>query len=422
MSTRVEDVRKLPGWASKMEPGCWHPISGNTPDLGLTPTPAGTRYLKDNDPALDPVLNRPRSLKERTRRLLGREWNAPWRGRVGFSAITEAWNGAVYASGFGDSGAMVVYGGGHNNYFGSDVHSFDLASREWRRISDGYVAGTAHEYGQGAVYSRTTYPDGSPLPPHTYDYVQYDPVGNDFLLLKGQVELGPNVKAAPVPHLFNLDTLEWRHGPEHPTAILNSGGFTTWDAKRRVLWGHSGDDGGGNAFVAYCPDGENPDGTFGTWGAFCPNKLPSEANHNAMQIHPVADIILVSLHARDCLACIDPNNPEDPISPVSSDAAKPQLHGYAALEYSQTLEAFVYYSALDGAVIHAVDWGDVAMWRVLSSTASLDPISNAAAQSRYPINRALTLGRFRIAHFENADLALLVRHIDSPVYAMLLAD
>jgi len=32
------------------------------------------------------------------------------------------------------------------------VHAFDLASRPWRRISDGYVLGGAREYGAGARY------------------------------------------------------------------------------------------------------------------------------------------------------------------------------------------------------------------------------------------------------------------------------
>jgi len=89
---------------------------------------------------------------------------------------------------------MIVFGGGHNDYFGSDVHAFDLSTRQWSRISDGYVAGGADAYGAGAVYPDSVYPDGSPLPPHTYGYVQYDPVGNDYLLLKGQLELGPEVK------------------------------------------------------------------------------------------------------------------------------------------------------------------------------------------------------------------------------------
>src|SRR4029450_11003081 len=178
-----------------MSLNCWYAISGDRPDLGLRPTPLGTRYLADGDPARDPRLNPARTLKEQLRRMVGRNPKSPWHGVAGFSAITEAWNSAVYASRFGASGSMIVFGGGHNDYFGSDVHAFDLASREWRRISDGYVGGGDRDYGAGATYPESVYPDGSPLPPHTYGYVQYDPVGNDYILLKGQTELGRFIKA-----------------------------------------------------------------------------------------------------------------------------------------------------------------------------------------------------------------------------------
>ena len=49
-------------------------------------------------------------------------------------------------------------GGGHDDYFGSDVHAFDLATRCWSRIFDGYVAGRASEYGAGAVYPNAVIP------------------------------------------------------------------------------------------------------------------------------------------------------------------------------------------------------------------------------------------------------------------------
>jgi len=410
----------VPEWGSAMEPGNWYRISGDQPGLGLPHTAIGTRYLEDNDPARDPALNPPTSLKERIRRQVGRNWIAPWTGRVGFPAITEAWNGAIYASRLGRCGAMIVFGGGHNDYFGSDVHAFDLARREWRRLTNGFVAGKQDEYGEGAIYANAQYPDGSPLPPHTYNYVQYDEVGNDFMLLKGQSELGPNVKAAAIPHLFNLDTLAWRRGPRHQTAILNSGGFTTWDAKRRKLWGHSGDDGGGNAFVAYCPDGENPDDTVGSWSEVHPSKLPGEANHNVMQIHPDADLIVVALHGRDALALIDPKNPSDPIALAVSLGPKPKIREHAALEYSAGIGSLVYYSAADGGAVFAIDWNGEARWHILSAPASIDPATDAAAQSRYPINPLHTFGRFRIVHFDEIDLAILVRHVDSPVYAMRL--
>jgi len=326
---------------------------------------------------------------------------------------------------------MVVFGGGHNDYFGSDVHAFDLASREWRRITDGYVSGVADEYGAGARYPDSVYPDGSPLPPHTYDYVQYDPVGNDYVLFKGQTELGPEVKAVAIPHLFNLDTLVWRHGPRHPTAILNSGGWTTWDGFRRVVWGHSGDDGGGNAFIAFSPDGDNGDGTCGHWSDRWPNKLPGVANHNAMQIDPLRDIIVVSVHAHDALYAIDPADPGREIVRLRSAGFKPALRPYAAMQYAPNIDRLVYFSPLDRGIIYTIAaprgqaWSEKVVEDWTWSACELadgapDPIRDAASHSRYPVNLSQTFGRFRIASFEAIDLAVLFRHVYSPVYAMRL--
>ena len=420
-----------PAWVDRMSVRRWYAISGDHPDLELQATAPGTRYLVDNDPARDPHLNPARTIKERLRRMLGREPLSLWHGAAGFSAITEAWNGAAYASRYGASGSMIIFGGGHNDYFGSDVHAFDLASRQWRRIADGYVRGGDNEYGAGARYPDSVYPDGSPLPPHTYDYVQYDLLGNDYILFKGQTELGPDVQAVAIPHLFNLDTLRWRHGSRHPTAILNSGGCTTWDESRRMVWGHSGDDGGGNAFIGFSPDGDNANGTFGDWGEHFPNKLPGVANHNAMQLDPVRDIIIVSVHAHNELYAIDPTDPGREIVRLECAGSKPVLRPYAALEYAPNLTRLVYFSPLDGGIVYTIappsrrgsrdkfagEW----FWHANEPTANtLEPIGDAARRSRYPVNRSHTFGRFRVTSFGAIDLAILVRHVDSPAYAMRL--
>lgn len=420
-----------PAWIERMSLRRWYAISGDRPDLQLPATAPGTRFLIDTDPARDPVLNPPRTIKERLRRMLGREPKSLWHGVVGFSAITEGWNGAAYASRYGTSGSMIVFGGGHNDYFGSDVHAFDLASREWRRIADGFVSGGDNDYGAGARYPESVYPDGSPLPPHTYDYVQYDPVGNDYILFKGQTELGPHVKAVAIPHLFNLDRLCWRHGPRHSTAILNSGGWTTWDASRRVLWGHAGDDGGGNGFIGFFPDGDNANGTGGRWGDHFPSKLPGVANHNAMQIDPARDIIVVSVHAHNELHAIDPADPEREIAGVESVGRKPVLQPYAAMEYAPNMARLVYFSPLDNGVVYTVEgsagrssadkFAAPWTWEAHEPAANtLRPIADAASRSRFALNLSHAFGRFRIASFGVIDLALLVRHVDSPVYAMRL--
>jgi len=420
-----------PGWINRMSVGQWYRISGHRPDLGLPATVPGTRYLADNDPARDPTLNPAVGFHEYLRRCLGRAPHSPWHGRMGLCAITEAWNGAVFATGIGDSGAMVVFGGGHNDYFGSDVHAFDLQSRQWSRLTDGYTNGDPGAYGAGAVYADAEYPDGSPLPPHTYEYVQYDPIENDLILFKGQSELGPDVKAIAIPHMLHLPTRRWRRGPQHPVARLNSGGCTTWDEKRRVIWGHSGDADNGNAFLMFRPDGEHSDGTFGSWGTHYPNKLPGTADHNAMQIDPLRDIIVMPVHARNELVVIDPNRPDRPALSLHSASPHPLIKPFSAIEYAPNLDAFIYYSATDGAPIYSISAPDRSSfaklsagqwhWRnLLDQDNTLDPIADAQALSSYPVNHDHTFGRLRVASFGSTDLAILIRHIDSPVYALLL--
>ena len=137
-----------------------------------------------------------------------------------------------------------------------------------------------------------------------------------------------------------------------------------------------------------------------------------------MQMHPVVDLIFVSLHVRNSLVLIDPQNPDGPVAPVTSRGLKPLIQEFSALEYSAGLDSLVYYSAADGPAVYAIDWDGEAAWRLLSTPASLDPIDDAAGESRYDVNQAHTFGRFRVAHFDEFDLALLVRHVDSPVYAM----
>ncbi len=412
-----------PEWADKLEPGHWHAISGDRPDLGLSPAPLGSRYLEDGDPAADPGLKPNRSLGSRIRHMLGRYVKAPWSGRCGFYAITEAWNGAIYARHFGGAGSMVIYGGGHNDYFGSDVHAFDLAKRQWQRISDGYVTGASEEYGAGAVYPEGEYPDGSPLPPHTYGYVQYDGEGNDLLIFKSQLELGEDVKPLSIPHLFNLSHRTWRRGPLQPTAYLGSGGWTAWDTKRRILWGNSGD--AGDCFLGFAPDGENPDGSFGHWSRCFPGKLPGSADHSAMAYDPVADRLLVISHAHAALGLLVPCDPGRPLAYVAS-TEKPRLSAYAALEYSPRLDSLIYYSACDGAEVwrirrHSMEWRQ-ATWSPLTAPDNrLDPVQDALERSRHPVHRGHTFGRFRLASFRSMDLAVLVRHVDSPVYVMRVA-
>lgn len=417
-----------PSWLERLPVGCWVKLSGDAPDLDLTPTPPGTRYLADQDPARDPRLNPARSWRERLRRAAGRPPLAPWSGRCGFSAVTEAWNGAAYAPGLGASGAMVVFGGGHDDYFGADVHRFDLATREWSRLCDGYVTGGPAEYGAGAVYPLAEYPDGSPLPPHTHNYLQCDPQNNTLVLFKGQLELGPQVRAVAIPHMLDLATRRWRRGPGHPWAILNAGGCTAWDTRRKVVWGHAGDAGGGNALLALDPGTDGAGETTGRWVSAVGSRFAGRADGNAMVHLPVPDRLLVAVAADGSFSSLDPADPAAPARDLARPAAAPRVVAHASLEYAPSLGAAVYFGAASSPAPLAIELPGAAAapgaaWTarsLLAATNGLDPVAEAAAAARGEVHRHHVFGRFRIASFGEVDVAVLVRHVDSPVYALRL--
>jgi len=151
-----------------------------------------------------------------------------------------------------------------------------------------------------------------------------------------------------------------------------------------------------------------------------------------MQIDPVRDFIVVSVHARDELYAIDPADPGREIERLESAGPKPVLQPYAAMEYAPNLACLVYFSPLDGGIVYTIaaplerrsrdELVETWSWHACRpAPGTLDPIGDAASRSRYPVNLSQTFGRFRIASFGTIDLAILVRHVDSPVYAMRLS-
>ena len=102
-----------------------------------------------------------------------------------------------------------------------------------------------------------------------------------------------------------------------------------------------------------------------------------------------------------------------------------------ALEYAPNLDRFVYYSTNHGPQVYSIaspagsTWPQLVAgawtWRSLLNEGNhLDPVTQSAAFSSYGVNVSHTFGRFRVATYDQTDVAILVRHTDTPVYAMRL--
>ena len=98
-------------------------------------------------------------------------------GATGPSAIVTAWNGALYDS--KRSRHVLMVAGGHGDYAGNEVYSFDLVrwSRIWGPTTNAQIPGVT-------AAGTETYLDGMPASRHTYSGVQYLP-GVDAYFVHG---------------------------------------------------------------------------------------------------------------------------------------------------------------------------------------------------------------------------------------------
>jgi hypothetical protein len=159
------------------------------------------------------------------------------------------------------------------------------------------------------------------------------------------------------------------------------------------------------------------------------NKFAGAANHNAMQIDPRRDIIVALVHARDGLFAINPADAAAPAALLRSGGTRPRIAEYAALEYAPNLDRLIYCSAQDRAAVHSIAAPEGFGWSALvagewhwarCADDGLDPVADARSGSRHAENWRHTFGRFRVASWGSIDVALLIRHVDTPVYGLRL--
>jgi len=102
--------------------------------------------------------------------------NCSYSGVSGIKGVIDAWNGGAFAEKYGVNGGLAVFGGGHKAYYGSEIYVFSLDSFNWERVTEPVENPACNEtYGENQA--------GSACSAHTYDYVNYHPTTNSFVLL-----------------------------------------------------------------------------------------------------------------------------------------------------------------------------------------------------------------------------------------------
>lgn len=264
----------------------------------------------------------------------------------GVSAVMNDWNGGAFATGYGDAGGLVVFGGGHNGYFGNELYVFDIGTLSWARATDPV---------DNPVCNQTTgeLQDGSPCSAHTYDYVDYHPGTNSFVELGSASNHEAGGGGSPRVHLFSFDTNQWRAGDDtYDNFLSHTGASSAYDPTRDVFWVVPAYN---RPFAMYDP---NANGGLGAWTQYNDFNIDIDA---LSAVDPIRDI-LVTLDCSGSHTVIvhDLKNPTDPGVTVTTvgDRALEDSNS-PGFEWDPVTEQFVGWQG--GAEVYTLEAG--ADWR-----------------------------------------------------------
>ncbi|OYV76584.1 MAG: hypothetical protein B7Z66_07905, partial [Chromatiales bacterium 21-64-14] len=123
--------------------------------------------------------------------------------------VIDAWSGGAFDT---KRDRLIVWGGGHGDYWGNEVYVFDVNTLKWQRLNDPYWP--AKDFGWGV--SATVFPDGSPGSRHTYDGMVYLPVQDRLWESGGSIWRSGN--GVHDTEEFDFNTLKWQQMADAPHA------------------------------------------------------------------------------------------------------------------------------------------------------------------------------------------------------------
>ncbi|HYM03268.1 MAG TPA: hypothetical protein VET85_10005, partial [Stellaceae bacterium] len=130
-------------------------------------------------------------------------------GNSGPPSIIAAWGGATLDT---RNHALLVWGGGHADYWGNEVYAFDLKTLRWTRLND-----PAPIAGWNGT-SSDILPDGTPSARHTYDSLTFLPASGQMFEAGSAASLQTG-SGTTKSWLFNPTTRAWRQAADYTGAF-----------------------------------------------------------------------------------------------------------------------------------------------------------------------------------------------------------
>lgn len=332
-----------------------------------------------------------------------------WSGSEGQIAVTDAWNGGAFASKEGKYGALVYAGGGHNAYYGNEVYVFDLQTLAWQRRNDPTDGKTPGDPSTFYLDENCRFWDGSPVVPHTYDSVVYDPETNRFIMLTpsdaaSHVPPGrSNGCDSTIPAYFDLMTNTWGSMKSAGPGGLTDGP-TAYDQKRKLFWGRTGyrDP---RLLVSYDPAKDK-------WESYEDEPINTDSMG---AIDPIRDLFVTANFRYNAdIEVHDLSRPSKPVTYVQTTGDK-QIEQSAELgfEWAEKLGGFIAWN--NGQDIYLLtppkgNWQkDPWTWKRATTSGANPGIVSNGAYSKFQ-------------WVDSLGIALIAPRIDSPVYAIKLSN
>lgn len=151
-------------------------------------------------------------------------------------AVIEAWSGGAFDT---FRNRLIIWGGGHGDYYGNEIYALDLNSFSFQRLTDpssGFVVG-------GSCVSML--PDGNPSSRHTYGGLAYIEHADRLFAYGGSQACGSGGFGADT-WTFDFSTMKWERMQEVNSQIGNRIVAAAYDRVTQKVYLHNG-----NGFFTY---------------------------------------------------------------------------------------------------------------------------------------------------------------------------
>lgn len=293
-------------------------------------------------------------------------------GASGFMAKWAAWNSGAFFPRLGACGTIAYWGGGHNDYWGSEVTGLDICGPNgptWVALSAPYIPPAGESYFPRMPCG--AYTDGSPAPPHTYNSLVADTDRNLLVTISAQSNANEQPGApeyAACAWALDLATKTWRGPWPHSGAKYASAAY---DSDNKLVWFEASADMPG-VFSSLDPS----TGTITPY-AKSPNVLQNRLDA-ARGYDPVAKrLVVMSFRNGGTLRYISEKDPLNPTVPgvTMTSVNMPTLAGQQVMAWSPARKAWIVWANLLGADVYeakrTVDGASVTyVWTKLTDAAN----------------------------------------------------